>query len=123
VALERGDPTAAVAQAALEGRCALAERAVLLFLGAYGAETGNWALRTMATGGVWLGGGVARKLLVGPKGTSDAWRRRAREVFLTRFRDKGRLSSLLEGIPVHVIVSDEAPLLGAAQFALSEVGR
>ena len=122
-ALERGDPTAAVAHAAVEGRCALAERAVLLFLGAYGAETGNWALRTMATGGVWLGGGVARKLLVGPKGTPDAWRIRARKVFLTRFRDKGRLSSILDAIPVQLILNDEASLLGAAHFALLEAGR
>jgi len=77
----------------------------------------------MATGGVWLGGGVARKLLVGPKGTPDAWRTRAREVFLTRFRDKGRLSSILDAIPVQLILNDEASLLGAAHFALLEAGR
>ncbi|HVB82105.1 MAG TPA: glucokinase [Candidatus Binataceae bacterium] len=119
----RGDPTAAVAEAALGGRCALAERAVLLFLGAYGAETGNWALRTMATGGVWLGGGVAHKLLVGPPGTPESWRLRAVEVFLTRLRDKGRLSALLESMPVHVIMTNDAPLFGAADFANSESGR
>lgn len=122
-ALSQGDPAATVAHAALEGRSALAERAVLLFLGAYGAEAGNWALRTMATGGVWLGGGVARKLLVGPTDTPEAWRARAREVFVTRFRSKGRLSPLLEAMPVRLIVTDEAPLLGAAHFALSETGR
>ena len=119
----RGDRAAAVAEAALGGRCALAERAVLLFLGAYGAETGNWALRTMATGGVWLGGGVAHKLLVGPPGTAESWRLRAVEVFLKRFRDKGRLSALLESMPVQLIMTQDAPLLGAADFAKSEIGR
>lgn len=116
-----GDPTAVVALAALEGRSAVAERAVLLLLEAYGAEAGNWALRTMATGGVWLGGGLARRLLVGPAGTSDTWRERAREAFISRFGSKGRLSPLLEKIPVRVIVSDTAALLGVAHFALSEV--
>ncbi|HVA58574.1 MAG TPA: glucokinase [Gemmatimonadaceae bacterium] len=122
-AIAAGDPAATVAHAAMDGSSALAEQAVLHFLGAYGAEAGNWALRTMATGGVWLGGGVARKLLVGPAGTPDAWQARARDAFLARFRDKGRLSGILDAMAVHVIVCDEAPLLGAAHFALSEIGR
>ena len=122
-ALQEGDPSATVAAAALQGRSGLAERAVLFFLGAYGAEAGNWALRTMATGGVWLGGGVAGKLFGGPPGTPAAWRARARDAFLARFRDKGRLSPLLEAISVQVIVNDRAPLLGAAYVALQEAGR
>ncbi|MDE3054388.1 MAG: glucokinase, partial [Gemmatimonadota bacterium] len=93
-AVADGDPAAAVAHAAMDGNSGLAQRAVLYVLGAYGAEAGNWALRTMATGGVWLGGGVAHKLLVGPPGTSDSWRERARDAFLARFRAKGRLSAL-----------------------------
>ncbi|MEO7823737.1 MAG: glucokinase [Gemmatimonadaceae bacterium] len=116
------DPTATVARAALDGSCPLAEKAVLFFLGSYGAEAGNWALRTLAVGGVWLGGGIARKLFVGPSGTSDAWRKRAREAFLNRFRDKGRLSPLLEATAVQVVISDQAALMGAACFAFSEVG-
>lgn len=123
VAIEQGDPSAAVARAAQGGRSALAEQAVLLFLGAYGAEAGNWALHTMATGGVWLGGGVARKLLMGPPDTPEAWRMRARAAFLDRFRDKGRLRTLLQTLPVHVITTDEAPLVGAAHFALLEAAR
>ncbi len=122
-ALAQGDPAATVANAALDGRSALAERAVLLFLGALGAEAGNWALRTMATGGVWLSGGVARKLLVGPEGTSEAWRQRAREVLLTGFRNKSRLSPLLDAMPLHMIATDDAPLMGAARFALTEAVR
>lgn len=121
-ALAQADPSAAVARAAQEGRSIVAERAALLFLGAYGAEAGNWALRTMATAGVWLGGGVARKLMVGPPGTSDRWRRRARAAFLDRFCDKGRLSGLMRLLPVHLILSDEAPLIGAAHYALVDAG-
>ena len=112
-----------IGHAALAGESELAERAVLLFLRAYGAAAGNWALDTMATGGVWLGGGIARKLLVGPTGTSPAWRARAYDAFLSRFRAKGRLSPLLEAMPVHIILTDEAPLMGAARFALAEQGR
>lgn len=115
-----GDPSAAVARAALEGRSALAEQAVLRFLGCYGAEAGNWALRTFASGGVWLGGGVARKLLLGPEGTSSDWRERARAAFLARFRAKGRLTGLLDTIPVRVIVSDLAAIVGVALFARAE---
>ena len=117
-----GESAAAIGAAAVEGRSQVAERAVLLFLAAYGAEAGNWALRTMATGGVWLGGGIAHKLLLGSSGTSEAWRARARAAFMTRFLAKGRLSPLLEAMPVHVILTDEAPLLGAARFALAELG-
>ena len=122
-ALEQGDRAATVAEAALSGRSLLAERAVLLFLGVLGAEAGNWALRTMATGGVWLGGGVVRKLLVGPPGTQEAWRQRARDVFLARLRSKGRLSALLDAIPIQLIMTDEAALVGAAHVALSQIGR
>ncbi len=113
----------AIGAAALSGESELAARAVLLFLGAYGAAAGNWALATMATGGVWLGGGIARKLLEGPTGTSTEWRGRAHGAFLNRFRDKGRLSPLLHAMPVHIIMTDEAPLLGAARFALAEQER
>lgn len=114
------DPSAAVAQAAMTGGSDVAERAVLRFLGAYGGEAGNWALRTLASGGLWLGGGVARKLLVGPAGTPDAWRERAREAFLARFLAKGRLAPWLARVPVHVVTSDLAPLLGAAHCAWAE---
>ena len=114
------DASAAVGRAALEGRSTLAEQAVVRFLGCYGGEAGNWALRTFARGGLWLGGGVARKLLLGPDGTSQAWRDRARAAFLARFRAKGRFSPLLDTIPVHVIVSDLVGVMGAALFALAQ---
>ncbi|MEO7217801.1 MAG: glucokinase [Gemmatimonadaceae bacterium] len=122
-ALSHDDPAATVAHAALDGRSAIAERAVLLFVRAFGSEAGNWALRTMATGGVWLSGGIAHKLLVGPEGTSEEWRQRAREVLLAGFRNKGRLTPLVDEMPIHMITTDKAPLMGAARFALTEAGR
>ncbi len=122
-ALAHDDPAATVAHAALDGRSTIAERAVLLFVRAFGAEAGNWALRTMATGGVWLSGGVARKLLVGPEGTSEAWRQLAHEALVAGFRNKGRLTPLLDAMPLYIITTDDAPLMGAARFALTEAGR
>ncbi|MFN0097868.1 MAG: glucokinase [Gemmatimonadaceae bacterium] len=109
-----------IAGAALSGRSELAEQAVLRFLAAYGGAAGNWALSTLATGGVWLGGGIAHKLLSGPPGTPSGWKARARDAFLTRFRSKGRFSPLLDAMPVHVILTEIAPLMGAARFALNE---
>lgn len=110
---------AEIGHAALTGTSELAERAVLALLRAYGAAAGNWALAVSSGSGLWLGGGLARKLLFGPAGTSEAWRARAREAFLSRFLAKGRLSPLLEAMPVRVIETDEAPLFGATHCALA----
>jgi glucokinase len=73
----------------------------------YGAEAGNLALRILALGGIYLGGGIAPKIL-------PALRRGA---FLRAFFDKGRMRPLLEEIPVRVILNQETPLLGAERFA------
>ena len=78
-----------------------------LFVSAYGAEAGNLALRTMATGGVFVGGGIAPKIL---PALDDG-------TFMTPFRDKGPMSELLAAMPVHVILNRQAGLLGAAVFA------
>ncbi len=120
--MNRRGPTEAVAEAGVDGRCARCARSVDLFLGIYGAEAGNWALRTMATAGVYLGGGIARKLLVGGADVRQAWRSRAHEIFLARFLGKGRLRPLLEAMPVRVIVNDRAPLIGAAHRAMKAGG-
>jgi glucokinase len=106
-AMRAGDPAAAIASAALDGkseRCALA---LDLFAGAYGAEAGNLVLRAVANGGVFLGGGIAPKIL--------PWLRR--EPFARAFLDKGRLSPLVAATPVKVIVDERAALLGAARWA------
>jgi glucokinase len=106
--LGSGDPAAAISRAALEGRSDLCARALDLFVSVLGAEAGNLVLRALATGGVYLGGGIAPRIL--------PWLRRP--PFLAAFVDKGRLRPLLEYVPVRVIVDDKAGLLGAARRAL-----
>ncbi len=117
-ALREGDPAAAISTAAMEGRSETCSRAVDLFLEMYGAEAGNWALRTLAVGGLHVGGGIARKLLGPATGASEAWLARARETFLRGFHAKERMRSLLESVPVRVILDERAPLIGAARFAI-----
>jgi glucokinase len=73
----------------------------------------------MATGGVYLGGGIAAKLLGASSGASHAWRQRAIELFLKGFVEKGRFRPMLEAMPVRVIVNENAPLIGAAHFAMT----
>jgi glucokinase len=117
--LASGEAPAAIARAAVSGRSETCARALDLFLELYGAEAGNWALRTMATGGVYLGGGIAAKLLGASSGASDAWRQRAIELFLKGFVEKGRFRPMLEAMPVRVIVNENAPLIGAAHCAMT----
>jgi glucokinase len=105
--LESPDAPALVSQAALGGRCQHCAEALRMFVGAYGAESGNLALRTMARAGIYVGGGIARKIL--PALTAGS--------FIDAFRDKAPLSDLLATIPVRVILNDEAGLLGAAVVA------
>jgi glucokinase len=102
-----GDPAAAVSRAALSGKSALAEQALDLMISIYGAEAGNMALKVLATGGVFLAGGIAPKVL--PK--------LAGPLFMQAFLSKGRMQSLLESIPVHVITNEKTGLMGAACYA------
>jgi glucokinase len=115
--LQRGDHPAVISAAALEGRSALCREALRLFVRIYGAEAGNWALRTLATGGVYLAGGIAPKLFATERarGEPSEWI----ALFLRRFLEAGRLRSLLENIPVSVITSERAALLGVAHCALA----
>jgi glucokinase len=105
--LVQDDPAAAISRAALNGANPLAERALDLWISVYGAEAGNLALKAMATGGIFLGGGISPKILSKLTGP----------LFMRAFLDKGRLRSLLESIPVQVITNDKAGLLGAARCA------
>jgi glucokinase len=74
------------------------------FVRLYGAETGNLALKVMSRGGLYLGGGIAPKILP----------RLQNEIFLNAFFNKGRMRPLLEAMPVKVIINDRAALYGAA---------
>lgn len=105
--LDASDAPALVSQAALGGRCQGCADALKMFVSAYGAEAGNLALRTMATAGVYVGGGIARKIL--PALTSGN--------FMDAFLAKAPLTDLLAKVPVHVILNTDAGLLGAAVSA------
>jgi glucokinase len=105
--LDAPDAPAQVSQAALGGRCQGCAEALRMFVNVYGAESGNLALRTMATAGVYIGGGIARKIL--PALTAGN--------FMEAFLDKAPMTALLAKIPVRVILNDEAGLLGAAVAA------
>lgn len=101
------DPAAAIAVAALEKRDRLSEETMQMFVEAYGAEAGNLALKLLPYGGLYLAGGIAAKNLVLIQERS----------FLHAFTHKGRVSSLLESIPVHVVLNPRVGLIGAALYA------
>lgn len=101
------DPAAAIATAALEKRDRLCEQTMQMFVEAYGAEAGNLALKLLPYGGLYVAGGIAAKNLPLIKEGS----------FLHAFTNKGRMSSLLENVPVHVILNPQVGLIGAALSA------
>jgi glucokinase len=105
--LGQGDPAPVISRLALEGKSPLCSQALDLFVGIYGAEAGNHALKVMATGGVYLGGGIAPKIVA----------RLKEPVFINAFKTKGRLGLLLLDIPVRVIMNPKTALLGAARHA------
>ena len=107
-----GDIPARISQAGLGGRCQQCVDALRMFASAYGAEAGNLALRAMATSGLYIGGGIAPKIL--PALTSGA--------FMDAFLAKEPLRDLLEEVPVNVILNPEAGLLGAARYAQELAG-
>ncbi|HYN78574.1 MAG TPA: glucokinase [Lamprocystis sp. (in: g-proteobacteria)] len=106
VEMAAGDRAAAIATAAATGRCPVCVETMAMFFKLYGREAGNMGLKLMALGGVYLGGGIAPKNL-------DALRT---SQFLEGFFDKGRMAPLMRRMPVRVILSGDAPLLGVARF-------
>ena len=101
------DVPARITDAAFDGRCARCAEALELFVGIYGSEAGNLALRAMATAGIYVGGGIAPKIL-------DALESGR---FLDAFRDKPPMADLLATVPVQVILNDQAGLIGASVYA------
>lgn len=102
--MRSGDTAAAIADAALSGRDEICDETLHRFVRLYGAEAGNLALKVMSRGGVYLGGGIAPKILPLLQGGA----------FLEAFLSKGRMRPLLEAMPVKVILNDRAALFGAA---------
>lgn len=107
-----GDAAAAISSAALGGRDPLCDQALDLFVRLYGAEAGNHALKIMATGGVYIGGGIAPKILQRIKGPG----------FMQAFLDKGRMRPLLTAIPVRVILNERTALYGPALYLAASAG-
>lgn len=106
------DPAAVVSETALSGKSVLCRKALDLFVSIYGAEAGNLALKGLATGGVYVGGGIAPKIL-----------QKLRDgTFLNAFIDKGRFAPLMRRIPIRIILNEKIPLLGAAHYACLRSG-
>jgi glucokinase len=101
-----------ISRLGLGGSCPACVETLDLWTKIYGSEAGNAALRALATGGVYLCGGIAVKIL--PKMTDGR--------FVRAFRDKAKMEYLLERMPVSVVLNEKAPLIGAAYGAL-EVSR
>lgn len=104
------DPTPVIVKAALDEDlpCTLCQTTLNMFISILGAEAGNTALKVMATGGVYLGGGIPPRILSAIE----------RGPFMEAFGRKGRMSKLMEEIPVHVILNPKAALLGAACYGM-----
>lgn len=102
-----GDPSAAISQAGADGADQVCMDVVRMFASLYGTEAGNLALKILATGGVYVGGGIAPKILPIIK-----------QHFMEAFTNKGRYSSLMQQMPVSVILNDKTALIGAAHYAL-----
>jgi glucokinase len=105
--LKFGDPAAVIAEAGLARQADIAVQTLDLFASIYGAEAGNLALKALALDGVYVGGGIAPKLLAKLKDGT----------FMKAFSNKGRYKKLLSRIPVHVITNPKTALLGAASVA------
>ncbi len=101
------DPNAVITELALAAKSEICEKALDMFVSAYGAEAGNLALKILSVGGLYVGGGIAPRIL----------ERLKDGIFMKSFTDKGRLSQLLVNMPVRIILESRAALMGAAAYA------
>jgi glucokinase len=107
--IRTGDPAGVISDFALLREAPLCSSALDLFVNLYGAESGNLALRALAFGGIYLGGGIAPKI-------AD---RLAEGKFMDAFLAKDRMAAMLANIPVYIILEERTALLGAARYAAS----
>jgi glucokinase len=105
--METEDPNAVIGEVGELGSSELCAKTLEIFAAAYGSEAGNMVLKVLATGGMYLGGGIAPKIL----------KTMRNGIFMKAFTDKGRLSDLLVNAPVHIILESRAALMGAAAYA------
>jgi glucokinase len=101
------DPNAVITEVAIAAKSEICEKALDMFVSAYGAEAGNLALKILSVGGLYVGGGIAPRILEKLKDGT----------FMKAFTDKGRLSQLLVNTPVRVILESKTALMGAAAYA------
>jgi glucokinase len=109
--ISAGDGSAVVSRSGLEGTSEICTKALDIFCSIYGSEAGNLALKLVATGGMFIGGGIAPRII----------KKLAGPAFMKAFVSKGRISTLLESIPVLVITNDKTALLGAGRVAALSV--
>jgi glucokinase len=102
-----GDPNSVITEMALSAKSEICVKAMDMFVSAYGAEAGNLALKVLSVGGLYVGGGIAPRIIEKLKDGT----------FMKAFTDKGRLSQLLINMPVRIILEPRAALLGAAAYA------
>ena len=111
--ISQGNPPAVITHAALEGKSNLCVQALDLFVNYYGMEAANLALKFLAVGGIYLGGGIA------PKITAKLQNGK----FMDAFVRNARLGNILKLVPVHVILNDKTALFGAARHAALQTGQ
>jgi glucokinase len=102
------DPAPVIGQAALDDKADIAVATLDLFVSILGSEAGNLALKVLATGGIYLGGGIPPRIIPFLK----------KAEFFHSLQNKGRFSTLLANIPIHIILNPEAALIGAARHGL-----
>ena len=102
-----GDPNSVITEMGLSAKSEICEKALDMFVSAYGAEAGNLALKVLSVGGLYVGGGIAPRIIEKLKDGT----------FMKAFTDKGRLSQLLINMPVRIILESRAAQMGAAAYA------
>jgi glucokinase len=105
--MKQGEPQRVITQKGVSGESQICVRTCRLFVDLLGSEAGNLALKFLALGGIFVGGGIAPHLVSFFK----------EEGFLKAFVEKGRLSTVLKKIPIKIVLNDKTALLGAARFA------
>jgi glucokinase len=105
--MSKEDPNVVITELALAAKSEICEKAMDMFVSAYGAEAGNLALKILSLGGLYVGGGIAPRILEKLKDGT----------FMKAFTDKGRLSQLLVNTPVRIILESRTALMGAAAYA------
>lgn len=102
------DAPALISQLALENKAVICEQTLSTFVGIYGSQTGDCALTFMSTGGIFIGGSIAAKIVPRMKDP----------IFMRSFLDKGRMQGLLQDMPVKIVLNDDSGILGAARYTL-----